>query len=839
MSRIITFYSYKGGTGRSMALANVAWILASAGNRVLAIDWDLEAPGLHRYFHPFLTDKELIGQESQGVIDMAMDFAVRAATPLRQGEKRGDKWVEEYADFSKWRQKLRWPSGEALRLGKEGKGEIDFVPAGRQGADYAKRVNRFDWHNFYQARGGGAFFDAAKHKLDAYDYVLIDSRTGVSDTSGICTIQMPDTLVVCFTLNYQSIKGALAVAQSVREQRPEIRIFPLPTRVDGSEEKLLNRMKNYAKGAFGPLLDLKVNASEYWFSMEVPYFARYAYAEKLALFEEQASISASTLPAMVRLSQYLTDGVVKSVGPLPRKEQILTLAEFEGIEGADRERLTSAIKRERASPASSPSATEANFVKVFVSYAPEDWKTAQAIAEGLRKLNEMGYRIKVFLDVDSIRLADNFSNAVKTALEESDFLVIVDTVEFARSHRHSYTGVEVGFFSGLMDQDVKRQRESKRSIFYLCVEWQPNLGGDSIDIGIGRQDLKGSRADYMQKPIEPNDPLARFFYTIADHAAKAFPLAFNTHQLAREYLINDIIPTVRGSLFDSMSARASLSIEQKRIEFELSSAAAGQTFDSIPQDTRVTLYSGAGDLFRVAFKEETVTWEELSRAARDSSMLRGLELLVTNAVSPFSDFENSQQTIRSPGNGRVFDALVSRRTDYFDGRKIVEVYFIERREYGKRDTSIILGFITQAARYKSIFELESPISVESFIVEPNPARVQDKVREFIRQLRSIEAESVDLGLGDASNIVIYMGDDRSRLAALGSHLETTNETRVQLFASAERILHTPVDSTEFRTARVGWLASLTSFVQANDKLLSTIIVPAIDNLKKAFVGTSP
>ena len=45
LGRIITFYSYKGGTGRSMALANVAWLLASNGQRVLAIDWDLEAPG--------------------------------------------------------------------------------------------------------------------------------------------------------------------------------------------------------------------------------------------------------------------------------------------------------------------------------------------------------------------------------------------------------------------------------------------------------------------------------------------------------------------------------------------------------------------------------------------------------------------------------------------------------------------------------------------------------------------------------------------------------------------------------------------------------------------------
>ena len=157
---------------------------------------------------------------------MVMDFAVQAATPVQEGEQRDDTWYTTRADFSKWRQKLRWPSGEPIRLGAGGRGEIDFVPAGRQSAEYATRVNRFDWHNFYEKLDGGIFFDAAKRNLDVYDYVLIDSRTGVSDTSGICTVHMPDTLVVCFTLNYQSIKGALAVAQSVREQRPQIRVFP-------------------------------------------------------------------------------------------------------------------------------------------------------------------------------------------------------------------------------------------------------------------------------------------------------------------------------------------------------------------------------------------------------------------------------------------------------------------------------------------------------------------------------------------------------------------------------------------------------------------------------------
>ena len=47
---VYTFYSYKGGVGRSMALANVGVLIAAEGHRVLLVDWDLEAPGLEVCF---------------------------------------------------------------------------------------------------------------------------------------------------------------------------------------------------------------------------------------------------------------------------------------------------------------------------------------------------------------------------------------------------------------------------------------------------------------------------------------------------------------------------------------------------------------------------------------------------------------------------------------------------------------------------------------------------------------------------------------------------------------------------------------------------------------------
>jgi hypothetical protein len=71
--QVITFYSYKGGTGRTMAMANVAWIIASNDKRVLVVDWDLESPGLHKFFHPFLDESTV--SATPGVIEIINDYA--------------------------------------------------------------------------------------------------------------------------------------------------------------------------------------------------------------------------------------------------------------------------------------------------------------------------------------------------------------------------------------------------------------------------------------------------------------------------------------------------------------------------------------------------------------------------------------------------------------------------------------------------------------------------------------------------------------------------------------------------------------------------------------------
>jgi sulfatase-modifying factor enzyme 1 len=314
---IVTFYSYKGGTGRSMALANVAWVLASAGKRVLVVDWDLEAPGLHRYFEPFLADKTL--ERSTGVIDFVREFATAAVSADTKTEDKG--WYREYANLLAHAVPVTWE----FALG----GSLDFVPAGKQDAAYAVRVNSFDWQDFYERLGGGILLEKVKENLrQLYDFVLIDSRTGVSDTSGVCTVQMPDQLVVCFTLNRQSIYGASAAARSAYKQRhsslgsPTLKIWPVPTRVEGFEKDRLELAQTIARARFSgliPHLDPEA-ADEYWGEIGVAYEPYYAYEEVLATLRDRPRQTGSMLATMVTIAGHINGSPLTVAEDLRRAE---------------------------------------------------------------------------------------------------------------------------------------------------------------------------------------------------------------------------------------------------------------------------------------------------------------------------------------------------------------------------------------------------------------------------------------------------------------------------------------------------------------------------------------
>ncbi|ACU69461.1 putative ATP/GTP-binding protein [Catenulispora acidiphila DSM 44928] len=316
--RVLTFYSYKGGCGRTMALANTAWILAANGRRVAVIDWDLESPGLHRYFPaPVLDPTALNG--NLGVIDMVRDFEWAAS---RDEVPDPAQWYMDNARIRDLAISLRWPF--------PGGGCIHFVSAGLQNRAYSAAVGSLDWDRFYADLGGGRLFDAMRRDMiENYDYTLIDSRTGFSDVADICTIHLPDVLVDCFTLNNQSIEGAAKVARSVHEhnRRRAIRILPVPMRVDDGEKEKADAGRAAARARFEgfPQVDDPADAVRYWGAVEIPYRPFYAYEETLAVFGDSPGLTTSLLAAYERLTGELTGGTVTSLPPIDDTRRISIL----------------------------------------------------------------------------------------------------------------------------------------------------------------------------------------------------------------------------------------------------------------------------------------------------------------------------------------------------------------------------------------------------------------------------------------------------------------------------------------------------------------------------------
>ena len=153
-----------------------------------------------------------------------------------------------------------------------------------------------------------------------YDYVLIDSRTGLSDVADICTIELPDVLTICFTLSDQSIEGAANVARQIsgRYRDRNIRVLPVPMRIEDGEKEKLDVGRALARMKFeGFPAGMTPEASAlYWASVEVPYKPFYAFEETLATFGDDPGSPASLLSSFERITDSITAGEVTAMRPI-------------------------------------------------------------------------------------------------------------------------------------------------------------------------------------------------------------------------------------------------------------------------------------------------------------------------------------------------------------------------------------------------------------------------------------------------------------------------------------------------------------------------------------------
>ena len=327
--QIITFYSYKGGTGRTMALANIACLLgkyqpteSTQPPRVLALDWDFEAPGLHRYFRPYLDPATEAGFDSTpGCLDLFGVFDQRRSefhpTDYIANRKRAVDILEQL-DFESYLLPTVIPGLRIMKAGLFDEG-------------YGRRVSEFQWDRLFKETIG-LFPGFADYLCQHYDYILMDSRTGMSDTSGICTMLLPDKLVVVFTPNQQSLTGigdltrkALAYRKSSPDGRP-LTVFPLPSRIEMARPALLEAWRmgssNEIKGlpvdltGYQPLFEQlfdevyaqqETRLKEYFDTVMLQHIPDYAFGEPIAVMLEETESRLSLRSSYAAFSECLTE----------------------------------------------------------------------------------------------------------------------------------------------------------------------------------------------------------------------------------------------------------------------------------------------------------------------------------------------------------------------------------------------------------------------------------------------------------------------------------------------------------------------------------------------------
>ena len=194
----VSFYSYKGGVGRSTALAVTASDLARRNKNILVIDLDLEAPGLG----DLLLDDERMPRF--GAVDYLVENGIWGVPE------------QSLSDFI-----------GTSALTTAGGGRVDVLPAlGKNAADYPyNTLPKISRAMIEDIDGDGASISVTIKiaemlkrftARDTYDVVLIDSRAGLSELAAPTILGLGAKVLLFGTAQRQTIQGYAALFAALK-----------------------------------------------------------------------------------------------------------------------------------------------------------------------------------------------------------------------------------------------------------------------------------------------------------------------------------------------------------------------------------------------------------------------------------------------------------------------------------------------------------------------------------------------------------------------------------------------------------------------------------------------
>jgi MinD-like ATPase involved in chromosome partitioning or flagellar assembly len=194
--KITSFYSYKGGVGRTLACANFGLYLAKAGQRVVLLDMDFEAPGLDAKFPALDASKTPFG-----LLDLFSAY------------QKGTE-IPPLAPL-----KVELPQDIVFAGGR-----LHVIPAGNYSEpDYHRKLSELHWEKLLDKPEGLAFCDGIMQRIGdelGADMIVIDSRSGLTEAGGLCTQILPDTVILMTCTSADGMAGTKRMYDRIGESAP-------------------------------------------------------------------------------------------------------------------------------------------------------------------------------------------------------------------------------------------------------------------------------------------------------------------------------------------------------------------------------------------------------------------------------------------------------------------------------------------------------------------------------------------------------------------------------------------------------------------------------------------
>jgi tetratricopeptide (TPR) repeat protein len=225
--KVIAFYSFKGGVGRTMSLLSVAYTLAARGRRVVVADWDLQAPGLSLMECMWPAD---VGLPQAGILEYLTSLRpdqrelprVTAGSLLARPRLIAEAQQRTNADGQRWM-----------------KGDLFFVPAGNLGHGverFIDAVKQTEIHNLKQFLADmdtdprmvfKVFCEEIRTAPIPWEgeglagephYLLVDCRTGITEIGDLLLGDATDFNVIVYGQDLQNLEGLQIVLNASARQ---------------------------------------------------------------------------------------------------------------------------------------------------------------------------------------------------------------------------------------------------------------------------------------------------------------------------------------------------------------------------------------------------------------------------------------------------------------------------------------------------------------------------------------------------------------------------------------------------------------------------------------------